>query len=176
MGMCSDMTVEQRQQSDTDDGLVTTDSHESTDRTNTVLSDVTDTLHPSEQDSSIRWTRHAMERYYNRTPSNAVTHDRAWKNGIDAQYATPYFTDTTNNRFPQEVRLYDHGPCTSVIVVHDNQVRTVLLVGLIADSAIKNYLHTLTNLHHNGSLINNTELRGESPTRVEQINIRENST
>lgn len=119
------------------------------------------------------WSRHALQRYDERTPSGSVSPEKTWTDGISVQYALPYFT-TKEGQFPQEVRVYEHDNCHSIAIRLNEHIGTVLLLELVTDSAVRSYIHTLCDLHKQGKLQHSSTMYGESPTRVEKINARSN--
>jgi hypothetical protein len=116
----------------------------------------------------VMWSDHALEQYDLRTPWKSVSPERAWQNGIGAQYATQYFNDGC---YPSEVRLYEHENCHSIMIRKDSHIVTVLLLELVSDSAIRSYLHTLCTMYKQigSGLCSSTSLYGDNEYRYESL-------
>lgn len=94
-------------------------------------------------DDRPHFSDHALERWDDRTPDDAVSPETAWERGIDADELRMEVFADADGRAPDRVRVYGTAEFSVAFLVANGNVLTVYRPEWIDNGAVRAYLFAL---------------------------------
>lgn len=92
----------------------------------------------------VRWTRHALDRWDERTPADALAPETAWRVGDEVDH--PDVIRTNNGRTPDRARVYREADWGAVMLVSEHRdldaVVTVYALDSVYDRRAREYCYS----------------------------------